>query len=547
MSKFFGGGPGQNMAEVVPNLSARSLHTVLGPDVVSLLEALIPPDELLAALRRVATRQFRDEPRDLMNQPHIRIICLDGTPPEKLVELTERLNLPNVDSLRALALNQAFDQDTTKWNALLEFYGFDVSDPPSSTTTPEHERVAPEFGLFPHQRRVANQVYHAIRDGHGRRVLHMPTGTGKTRTAMHVVIRILAEHEPCVVAWLAASAELLEQAADSFRTSWAQLGNREMRFTRFWGQHSPRLADVNDGLVIAGFQKIHALNVRSPMELLRLGSRTRLVVVDEAHQSIATTYREVIETLTETGQYTALLGLTATPGRTWSDVAADEQLSDFFGERKVTVEIEGHANAIDALIEQGYMARPFFSRLEVEASRDMKVLLGRGASTEEYGDDVLDALATHTSRNAIIMNELRRLLQEGHTRIMFFGSTVRHAKLIASALTAIGIDARSVAADTSAPTRRRIIRAFRSSAGTPMVLCNFGVLTAGFDAPRTSACLIARPTRSLVLYSQMVGRATRGPRAGGNETCSISTVVDVDLPGFGDLTEAFANWEDVWK
>ena len=84
-------------------------------------------------------------------------------------------------------------------------------------------------------------------------------------------------------------------------------------------------------------------------------------MVDEAHQSIATTYREAIEALTETGQYTGLLGLTATPGRTWSDVATDKQLSDFFGERKVTVEIEGHANAIDALIEQGYMARPSFS------------------------------------------------------------------------------------------------------------------------------------------------------------------------------------------
>lgn len=547
MSKFFGGGPGQNMAEVVPNLSVRSLHTVLGPDVVSLIEALVPPDDLLAALRRVAIRQFHDEPRDLMSQPHVRTICLDGTPPKKLVELTERLNRPNVDALRALALDQAFDQDTASWNAFLEFYGLDASDPSSSTTTPEHEKIAPKFGLFPHQRRVANLAYHAIRDGHGRLVLHMPTGTGKTRTAMHVVARILAEHEPCVVAWLAASAELLEQAADSFRTSWAQLGNREMRFTRFWGQHSPRLSDVNDGLVIAGFQKIHALNVRSPMELLRIGSRTRLVVVDEAHQSIATTYREAIEALTETGQHTALLGLTATPGRTWSDVAADEQLSDFFSERKVTVEIEGHTNAIDALIEQGYMARPLFSRLEVEASRDMKVLLERGASKEEYGDDVLGALATHTTRNTIIVNELRRLLQKGHTRIMFFGATVRHAKLIASALTAIGVDARSVAADTSAPTRQRIIRAFRSPAGTPMVLCNFGVLTAGFDAPGTSACLIARPTRSLVLYSQMVGRATRGPRAGGNETCSISTVVDVDLPGFGDLTEAFANWEDVWR
>ena len=44
----------------------------------------------------------------------------------------------------------------------------------------------------------------------------------------------------------------------------------------------------------------------------------------------------------------------------------------------------------------------------------------------------------------------------------------------------------------------------------------------------------------------MVGRAIRGPKAGGNERAEIVTVVDTALPGFGDVAEAFNNWEDVW-
>ena len=79
-----------------------------------------------------------------------------------------------------------------------------------------------------------------------------------------------------------------------------------------------------------------------------------------------------------------------------------------------------------------------------------------------------------------------------------------------------------------------------------MVLCNYGVLTTGFDAPGISAALIARPTRSLVLYSQMIGRAIRGPRSGGNREAEIISVVDPRLPGFGDIAEAFENWEDIW-
>ena len=63
----------------------------------------------------------------------------------------------------------------------------------------------------------------------------------------------------------------------------------------------------------------------------------------------------------------------------------------------------------------------------------------------------------------------------------------------------------------------------------------------------TSAALIARPTLSLVLYSQMVGRAMRGTAAGGNAECEIVTVVDPRLTGFGSVAEAFSNWEDVWR
>jgi hypothetical protein len=73
-----------------------------------------------------------------------------------------------------------------------------------------------------------------------------------------------------------------------------------------------------------------------------------------------------------------------------------------------------------------------------------------------------------------------------------------------------------------------------------------GVLTAGFDAPKTSAVAIARPTKSLVLYSQMVGRAIRGPKAGGTSNAEVVTVLDRHLPGFGGVVEAFTNWEDVW-
>ena len=535
------GGPGHGVAQVVSNFTRSQFRTVLGAGLLSLVEAAVPPADQRAALCRAALWRLRSSSDSVLPKRDLRDLLLDATPIEKLAELAQRVRVSSADVLRRLPV----EHDSEIWSLLLGFYGLEM---PASFVTPGSavERLDPEFGLFPHQRRIARQTYETLRDGHGRVVLHMPTGTGKTRTTMQVVSRILEDAEPCLVVWLASSSELLEQAADAFCTSWTRHGSRPLRVARFWGHYSPPLSDITDGLLVAGFQKARAVNNRTSMDILRLGARTRLVVVDEAHQAIAPTYRNLIASLADTGPCTAVLGLTATPGRTWADVDADRQLSSFFGERKITVEIDGYDDPVVGLVEQGYMARPTFSRLTLEASPDLKRVFEQGASGDDYDESVLEAVAADLDRNLTIIREIRHLVSEGHTRIMFFGASVPHAEGIAAALAAVSIDAHFISAGTGASSRRRIVRAFRTRSAKPMVLCNYGVLTAGFDAPSASACVIARPTKSLVLYSQMVGRATRGPRAGGNAACAISTVVDVDLPGFGDLTEAFSNWEDVW-
>ena len=159
---------------------------------------------------------------------------------------------------------------------------------------------------------------------------------------------------------------------------------------------------------------------------------------------------------------------------------------------------------------------------------------------------LLAQLADDHLRNLKIANEVRDLARR-HKRILVFTATVEHAHLLSMVLRAIGISAAAVTATTESSSRAASIQWYRKHTDDVRVLVNFGVLTTGFDAPRTSAAVIARPTKSLVLFSQMVGRATRGEKAGGNREAEIVTVVDTDLPGFRSLTEAFTNWEDVWR
>lgn len=536
--------PGQNLEELVSRMSVDSLREITGDDIVATVTALNPPGGLTSALRRIAHDFFRLRPEELFCKNSIRRICYDAMTTEKLDELATRLAL---DDRRQLA---AFDplSDSTAWQRYLGFFGIDARTTAPVRIDPDLEDVASAYGLFAHQRHAADRVWNALDGGFGRVVLHMPTGAGKTRTAMHIVSRFLNTSEPAVLVWLAASAELLDQAAEAFQEAWSTLGNRRVTLMRFWGDHAPDLSDINDGLVVAGLQKMHAYASREPLGLLRLAARVKFVVVDEAHQAIAPTYSVLITKLAETGTHNALLGLTATPGRTWSDIAADKELSAFFGERKVMLEVEGWDDPVSYLMSEGYLAKPVFRTLEYEPTPELQETLRAAVrGDEDYREEALSALAQSINRNVVIIKELKRLVESGHRRILFFAASVHHAEIIAAALSALGFDARIVTGTTPPLTRRRIIKAFRSGSETPMILCNFGVLTTGFDAPNTSAAVIARPTRSLVLYSQMVGRATRGPKAGGNETCEVSTVVDIDLPGFGDVAQAFTNWEDVWN
>ena len=102
----------------------------------------------------------------------------------------------------------------------------------------------------------------------------------------------------------------------------------------------------------------------------------------------------------------------------------------------------------------------------------------------------------------------------------------------------------AITGETDTALRRSNIEKYKN--GDIKILINYGVLTTGFDAPRTNTAIIARPTNSLTLFSQMVGRATRGIKAGGNKECDIYVINDA-LPGFRDMAQAFRHWDDAWN
>ena len=532
------GGPGLTTQLFFASLREQELRLFIPPNILSVLDALfggsISGENLLRATITLV------DMRDILGNIATRQLVLDLIPPQKRMELRDRLELPRDDPLNANALSNP------RLQRLQEFFG--LSDDSIRPFQPQSATpVTPAYALFDHQRDVIHRLTPLLEQDNRRAILHLPTGVGKTRTAMHIVADFLKINEPSIVVWLASGVELLEQAVNSFHQAWTHLGNRNLSVHTMWGDRPVNLDGLRDGFLAVGLAKAWSLLNRSdPSWAVSLAPRVRLVVFDEAHQSIAQTYRRIVEELT-LDYRCALLGLTATPGRTWNDIDADGALADFYGHNKVGLQLPGD-NPIEYLIQHGYLARPTFRTLLSEPGLNLTDSeIHTIAQSFDVPDHVVEQLSMSEQYVTATVKAVEDLVRDHHKRILLFAATVTHAKMLAAVLTARFIMSSAITSSTPERERNRIIAQFLQNNDDPFVLVNFGVLTTGFDAPKASAVVIARPTKSLVLYSQMVGRAIRGPKAGGTEACEIITVVDPLLPGFGDVAAAFHNWEDVWQ
>ena len=403
------------------------------------------------------------------------------------------------------------------------------------------ETIKSRYPLYPYQRQVLADIFSALSSPECRVVAHLPTGAGKTRIAAHAACRLLnaRDTEDALVIWLASTEELCEQAADTLAHAWTHLGLRDVCIHRHWGNQSLDLRRLGAGFFVSGLAKLRSAAFQDNTLLAHLAHRAAAVIFDEAHQAVAHTYSFITEQLCSVRP--PLLGLTATPGRTANVTDADHRLAKMFKHTKVTIDPKGHDNPVTYLIQNRYLADPRFVPISFESDTNVS----DPPPGADYSSQDLDNLGLNDERTRMIV-ELAEKAARRHLRTIVFCPSVESAQESAKLLQAKGVPTFVITANTSSEDRQDMINVFKSDSREHMVMFNYGVLTAGFDAPRTRCVIIARPTTSLVLYSQMAGRAMRGPRAGGNPRAEILTVADTNLPGFGSVVDAFTNWEDLW-
>jgi superfamily II DNA or RNA helicase len=537
----------EKLIYTLSRMGASSLSSILGKSTVDLVGSLDLIKLTASSLAELALakhgcegilldKKLRGKLFEAMSLSEGRLLltalgCLDkGTP---------------LATLKGLS----FSPKSPKTLALFNYFGCDYNSKTEPTSGDSTSITTSMYPMFSHQHAAHHKTIRFLLQPKDPRVLlHMPTGAGKTRTAMNVIADLLRTFfiEPCVVIWLAHSEELCDQAAEEFHKAWSILGTRPLTVYRnFADSRINSLDEVTDGILIAGLSLLYNQSLSQSTAFLNLSRRTVLVVMDEAHQAIAPTYKHLLTMLCPTDN-TLLLGLSATPGRSFLNAGEDIRLAEFFNRQKVTLEVEGYDNPVQFLQENGYLAKVNTIRLPYSPNKSVTLSEAESKAIENGLDippTVLSRLADDQLRNLLIISAVIREVERDN-KILVFACSVAHAELLADVLRLKGVKAAAVTSRTAPAERELRISNYRET-NKIQVLTNFGVLTTGFDAPKTNVAFICRPTRSVVLYSQMVGRAARGIRAGGNEECRVFTVVD-SLPGVKDISEAFTFWEDIW-
>jgi|SRR5579871_49096 len=543
------------MSEVWAALGKAKLQQLIGHEIIDRLEILLPglrKDTDSSSLHQmdglvaVFNAFFGG---DALRKAKFRAELFDALPPKTVSALASAAkldeNLPFEKKVQSLA-KRGWDDPEFRVRAGEILHLAPEYFPESPKIFCPEEILRPLASLYKplkdYQFSVFSQAESRLRNANSRFVIQMPTGSGKTRTAMELICAFLNEKpNGTVVVWLAHSEELCQQAADSFAEVWPHVALRGLRLIRFWGPAASLPYEFPESaFVVAGFAKLHALIKRDTIGFRELQARVQFVIVDEAHKVTAPTYAEVTKALR--GEETRIVGLTATPGRSITNSEENAALASFFFNQLITIDSKGQS-VISFLRQRGVLSHveyePLYTHREYSLSNHEK------RHMEQFFDlppGFLSTLGLDDVRNVEIVKKLESEASKGR-RILFFACSVEHSKFICALLKFLEVSAEHI--DGTTPTEQRSAHIRKFKTGEVQVLCNFGVLSTGFDAPKTDLIFIARPTASIVLYSQMIGRGLRGPAIGGTEHCKIVDVID-NISGFSNEDRVYSYFDEYY-
>ncbi len=316
-------------------------------------------------------------------------------------------------------------------------------------------------------------------------MMQLPTGAGKTDIAAAFLSKYLAGGRKAV--WLTHRKELASQTESRLFQSGVS-ATQNVRWTP--GARAPRIAN---GTVILMAQTVGRRTINIADDVWGDYDRDDLMIIDEAHHAVAKGWERAMR------QWPGrVLGMTATPWR----LSRKEGFDHLFGELIPGPQI------------RDLQAQRFLCPAQVVLpDEENRIAGGNIGSTGDYTETGIEAA---NDSGGVLTALAIKFWQEyaADRQTIMYAVSVAHADNLAALLQEQGIPAAAIHARTDAPARAQAIDSF--SHGRLRVLINVAIATEGFDLPDASCVVIARPTKSLSLYLQMVGRGLRPKEQGGN-------------------------------
>jgi len=396
--------------------------------------------------------------------------------------------------------------------------------------------------LYEYQERIRRKVINLIFNNTERFLIHMPTGSGKTRTAGEIILDFLRLSsskalltENIKILWIAQSEELLLQAAQTINEIVNLKATRTIALKHFYKNHSLNDDVVNEpAIIFCGIQKL--MNHYQSGIWNKIRNQTYLIIVDEAHRSVAENWVNILRYFVD-NQNVYLLGLTATPGIGNGDT---HLLASMYRNNKISITDEKYSDIdrpVQYLVERGFLSQ--IQRHVISSDCILEdVACANTVGEFEFSNETLMQLTADKNRNESIINIIVTHSAQ-NKKILVFTCSVNHNMVLQNILLNRGVTVESI--DAKSKDRQSVISRFKD--GDLNVLLNFNVLTTGFDAPNTNICIIARPITSIVQYSQIVGRIARGNKDLTPRTNILYTIRDnFNHGGYDELFGEFDNF-----
>jgi superfamily II DNA or RNA helicase len=357
--------------------------------------------------------------------------------------------------------------------------------------------------LRPYQRECIEAIETADNTGTHRQLVALPTGTGKT-----IIFTTVAKKRNGRTLILAHRDELIQQAVDKLEMVWDDANVGVVKAER---------NETDKQIIVGSVQTVSREN-----RLEQLPTDFDFICTDESHHAPSISYRRIYEYLgvmangdEDIPSDTLHLGVTATPERT-----------DKIGLNGIFDKIVFHRNILDFIPD--YLCDLRCVQVATYVNVD-----GVDTWAGDLDAGQLAKLLNTANCNELIVEAWKEHALERLTLV--FTTDVAHARDLCAAFQAADIKAAWVSGETPIDERRDILARFAS--GEIEVLTNCAVLTEGYDNCALDCIILARPTKSKLLYTQMLGRGTR--TYPGKEDCLILDVACVstehDLVSFPSL------------